>query len=138
MLLASWRRFQKSCVNLRRKHRKSQCNFHRSRGARNGGRGANLDRSFNPISTCGAHYEKRFTKNNYCPKILNRFTKFQFEEYFTNCPKIEFRVFLLKIRNICLNSLKFCKLSRVFEYRGQQLLEVQQQLSCHYKMFTKF
>ena len=28
-----------------------------------GGGWANLDRSFNPISTCGAHYEKKFTKN---------------------------------------------------------------------------
>ena len=30
------------------------------------------------------HYEKKFTKNIQCPEILNKFTKFQFEEYLTN------------------------------------------------------
>ena len=42
------------------------------------------------------HYEKKFTKSFKCPTILNKFTKFQFEEYFTNCQKIEFHVFFTK------------------------------------------
>ena len=41
------------------------------------------------------HYEKKFTKNIQCPKILNKFTKFQFEEYLTNCQRFIFCLFLL-------------------------------------------
>ncbi len=52
------------------------------------------------------HYEKKFTKNIQCPKILNKFTKFQFEEYLTNCQKIDFCSFLLKISKHLPNSLK--------------------------------
>ena len=69
---------------------------------------------------CKKHYEKKFTKNIQCSKILNKFTKFQFEEYFTNCQTIEFHVFLhsnfyQRLVNTYLNSLKFSKFSRVFE-----------------------
>ena len=51
------------------------------------------------------HYEKKFTKNIQCPKILNKFTKFQFEEYLKKCQKIDFCEFLLKISKNLLNSL---------------------------------
>ena len=50
------------------------------------------------------HYEKEFTKTIQCPKILNKYTKFQFEEYLTNS-KIIFCLFLLKISKNLLNSL---------------------------------
>ena len=47
--------------------------------------------------TLKIHYEKKFTKNIQCPNILYKFTKFQSEDYFTNCQKTEFGVFLLNI-----------------------------------------
>ena len=61
--------------------------------------------SFN-LTTCQKskqHYEKKFTKNILCPKILNKFTKF--EEYLTNCQKINFCLVLLKISKNLLNLL---------------------------------
>ena len=42
------------------------------------------------------HYEKKFTKTIQCPKILNKFTTFQFEEFLTDCQKIHFCLFFLK------------------------------------------
>ena len=45
----------------------------------------------------GLHYEKKFIKTFQYPNILNKFTIFQFEEYFRNYQKNNFRLFLLEI-----------------------------------------